>query len=113
MNIDPTSPQGPRPQADAAALETSRTTDARQHGAVAAATPEEQLVGVAVLLEDIELRVQGALRLFDGGPGRPDRASSASRAYNPDASFEGVEIRQAAVDAAFAGRIGGREAATE
>ena len=62
----------------------------------------QQLAGVGSLLEDIEARVQAVLTLFDrNGVGASAGDSSAHLAYNPDASFEGVEARQAAIDAAF------------
>ncbi|MGE0441729.1 MAG: hypothetical protein AB7L66_06065 [Gemmatimonadales bacterium] len=63
----------------------------------------QQLAGVGSLLEDIESRVQAALNLFDGKPKGP-QAASADLAYNADASFDGVEGRQAAIDAAFANK---------
>ncbi len=66
----------------------------------------QQLAGVGSLLEDIEARVKAVLTLFDAGSRQPAAAPTAGLAYNPDASFDDVRGRQAAIDATFATRRG-------
>ncbi len=73
----------------------------------------QQLAGVAQFLDDIELRIAGVVGLFDtalGGPGPEDPGAPAARldsrnlAFNPDASLNETEARQAMIDAAFGPR---------
>ena len=64
----------------------------------------QQLAGVGSLLEDIEARVQSVLKLFDAGGDRNSAEATDGLAYNPDATFDDVQGRQAAIDATFATR---------
>lgn len=72
----------------------------------------QQLAGVGGLLEDIEARVRSVLSLFDGTAAARTAGvvGSAEAAFNSEASFDDVESRQAAIDAAFARRRAGPNA---
>lgn len=111
MNINPTAPQGPRQQADAAALETGRATDARQHGAAAPPTPEEQRARQADSV-DVSNEAQSLARQSEARSTRsslpPERAREigerlASGFYDQPEVIEQVAKRVAA-DPDFLGR---------
>lgn len=64
----------------------------------------QQLAGMATRLEEIEARVRTALCLFECGSTATAPVSSTALSFNPEATFEAVESRQAIIDAEFARR---------